>query len=63
MPFYPFRCQACGHEFTVKLHVAERDVEIDCPECGAISERLFVSPVIAFAQSVNTVPDFCSDGS
>jgi putative FmdB family regulatory protein len=36
VPSYDFRCQNCGHQFTVKLSVAERD-SAQCPVCQSKS--------------------------
>ncbi|MCL6610235.1 MAG: zinc ribbon domain-containing protein [Peptococcaceae bacterium] len=34
MPTYDFRCQKCGHRFTVITGISERH-KVTCPECGA----------------------------
>lgn len=33
MPSYEFRCQTCGHQFTVKI-AWEKKSSVTCPECG-----------------------------
>lgn len=32
MPSYDFRCKSCGHQFTVKVGVNEKD-KVQCPVC------------------------------
>ncbi len=34
MPWYVFRCQQCGEEFTT-LAAWNRKVEVVCPRCGS----------------------------
>ena len=34
MPFYEYRCQACGHEFEAMQKMSDAPLT-DCPECGA----------------------------
>jgi putative FmdB family regulatory protein len=33
MPFYEYRCEACGHELEALQKVSD-DPLVDCPECG-----------------------------
>jgi putative FmdB family regulatory protein len=33
MPFYEYRCDACGHEFEAMQKMSEAPLE-DCPKCG-----------------------------
>ncbi|HBT47504.1 MAG TPA: zinc ribbon domain-containing protein [Peptococcaceae bacterium] len=33
MPTYEFRCQDCGHRFTVQLSWRDKD-KASCPSCG-----------------------------
>lgn len=33
MPFYEYRCDACGHEFEAMQKMSEAPLQ-DCPECG-----------------------------
>lgn len=37
MPFYDFRCQQCGHPFTVRATFQEKDAGLhpECPVCQA----------------------------
>jgi putative FmdB family regulatory protein len=35
MPFYEYRCSACGESFVTLRPMPERDEPIACPECGA----------------------------
>jgi putative FmdB family regulatory protein len=34
MPTYEYRCEGCGKNFSVNMHMAEHDRgETSCPEC------------------------------
>ena len=33
MPFYEYRCEACGHELEVLQKMSDQPLE-DCPDCG-----------------------------
>lgn len=33
MPFYDYRCDACGHEFEAMQKISDAPLT-DCPECG-----------------------------
>ncbi|OPY79776.1 MAG: Zinc ribbon domain protein [Syntrophorhabdus sp. PtaU1.Bin153] len=34
MPTYDYRCEACGHEFSVILSITEHESgKITCPQC------------------------------
>ena len=36
MPQYDFHCNACNHEFTVSMHIEDREkADIRCPRCGS----------------------------
>lgn len=32
MPLYEYRCEACGHRFTLMVRMSERSAQ-DCPTC------------------------------
>ena len=34
MPFYEYRCNACGHEFEAMQKMSDPALS-DCPQCGA----------------------------
>ncbi|MBE3589133.1 MAG: zinc ribbon domain-containing protein [Thermoanaerobacteraceae bacterium] len=34
MPIYDFRCEDCGHKFTLLMGISERD-KVTCPRCGS----------------------------
>jgi len=34
MPFYDFKCNACGYRFTVNVPMSQRQ-NVFCPECGS----------------------------
>jgi putative FmdB family regulatory protein len=40
MPFYDYRCTACGNEMPMQLRKYE-EKEIQCPECDGVAERLY----------------------
>ena len=33
MPFYEYKCQACGHEHTALQKISDEPIK-DCPACG-----------------------------
>ena len=33
MPFYDYRCEACGHELEVMQKISDAPL-LECPECG-----------------------------
>ena len=33
MPFYEYKCQACGHELEALQKISDEPLK-DCPECG-----------------------------
>jgi putative FmdB family regulatory protein len=38
MPTYEYRCQKCGNNFSVTMHIAEHDQErTTCPACKGTS--------------------------
>lgn len=38
MPTYEYRCEECGHSFTVKMNMAEHgQVSVACPACKGTS--------------------------
>ena len=42
MPFYEYRCDACGHDVEA-LQKVNDDPLVDCPTCGAATLRRIVS--------------------
>ena len=42
MPFYEYRCEACGHELEA-LQKFSDDPLLECPGCGAASLKRLVS--------------------
>ena len=34
MPAYDFKCKNCGHAFTSRMSISERD-KVRCPECNS----------------------------
>lgn len=60
MPIHDFRCTHCGtvHEALVKWN----DTERDCPECGKVAVRVFLSApkldVLGMGAQKNVSPEF-----
>jgi putative FmdB family regulatory protein len=46
MPLYDYRCRACG-EFRALRRMMESGTPAQCPECGALSERILAAPFLA----------------
>ena len=42
MPFYEYRCDACGHDVEALQKVNDEPL-VDCPACGAATLRRIVS--------------------
>jgi len=43
MPAYDFKCKSCGHTFTSRVSISERD-KVRCPECNSKNlQQLFQS--------------------
>ena len=42
MPFYEYRCDACGHDVEA-LQTVNDEPLVDCPACGAATLRRIVS--------------------
>jgi putative FmdB family regulatory protein len=42
MPFYEYRCEACGHELEALQKMRDAPLA-DCPECGAASLTKLIS--------------------
>lgn len=41
MPTYDFRCQSCGHRFSVFVSISDKD-RVTCTQCGSKEiEQLF----------------------
>ena len=34
MPFYEFKCTACGHRFEKLCSMGDNGENLDCPKCG-----------------------------
>lgn len=43
MPLYDFRCEECGHKFTVLVGVEERH-KVTCPQCASRSVKQLITP-------------------
>lgn len=50
MPIYDYRCDHCGHAFSVVLSFAAKAVEV-CPACGKRPRKLMVAPAVLFKGS------------
>lgn len=46
MPIYDYRCQDCGHDFTVIESLDEHEVvQHACPDCGSARVKRVIGPV------------------
>jgi len=43
MPFYEYVCEACESHFDKKQSVADRDVPVECPDCGEETSKRAVT--------------------
>lgn len=34
MPTYTYKCESCGNKFDARRKIAERQDNLECPECG-----------------------------
>ena len=50
MPIYDYRCDHCGHAFSLVLSYSEGPVET-CPNCGKKPRKLLVAPAVVFKGS------------
>ena len=40
MPEYDYKCEGCGHSFTVRLGIKEHDTaKVKCPKCKSARAR------------------------
>ncbi|BBP00705.1 FmdB family zinc ribbon protein [Sulfuriferula nivalis] len=46
MPLYDYHCEECG-SFTEIRKMSESDLNMECPSCGASSERVITAPQLA----------------
>lgn len=57
MPTYDYRCDHCGHEFSIQQRYDEKAVTV-CPNCGKAPRRLVSRPAIVFKGSGWHVTDY-----
>jgi putative FmdB family regulatory protein len=50
VPIYDYRCDACGHAFSVVRSYSDGPVE-KCPNCGKRPRKLLVAPAVVFKGS------------
>ena len=50
MPIYDYRCDHCGHAFSVVQSFKDEALE-KCPNCGKRPRRLIVAPAVVFKGS------------
>lgn len=48
MPFYEFKCEKCGHLFTLRRSIARRNDPARCPSCESDDVRRVVSQITSF---------------
>ena len=58
MPFYEYRCVACGQVFEKMKSVQQREEPEPCPDCGAESIRKISAPGLMFKGSGWYVNDY-----
>lgn len=52
MPFFDFKCEKCGHRFTVRVSNEDKS-KVTCPQCGADQPRqIFTSFAIGKSGSM-----------
>ena len=51
MPSYDFRCKQCGHKFTARVAIKDKD-KVKCEVCGEEVEQLFTG--FSMLKSVGT---------
>lgn len=49
MPFYNFRCDACGHQFSKMLPLGAQEAE--CHLCGETAKKQITAPAVQFKGS------------
>lgn len=50
MPIYDYRCDECGHRFSVVQSFSDAPID-KCPNCGKRPRKLIVAPAIVFKGS------------
>jgi putative FmdB family regulatory protein len=50
VPIYDYRCDACGHAFSLVRSYSDGPVEV-CPNCGKRPRKLLVAPAVVFKGS------------
>jgi putative FmdB family regulatory protein len=45
VPYYEYKCEACGHQFEVFHRISEKGPK-KCPECGKQIKQVIQAPVI-----------------
>jgi len=48
MPTYEYKCNGCEHLFETIRSYRERETEINCPQCGMTSTRVYSAPAVQF---------------
>jgi putative FmdB family regulatory protein len=51
MPIYEFRCEGCGHQFSLLLPMSQSNAECACPRCHAPGARRLISSFAALGSS------------
>lgn len=61
MPNYDYQCPECDHRFEIRQSVGEAPPE--CPQCGAVTKKVFQVPRIIFKGSGFYVTDTRSESA
>ncbi len=43
MPLYEYRCNKCGHRFTILVGMVASSQAVKCPKCGSTSAKKLIS--------------------
>lgn len=54
MPIYEYRCEQCGHVFSLLRSYLERDDRTQCPQCQADQVKRLISGIAVGSGNSNT---------
>lgn len=52
MPIYEYRCEEHG-DFSYQRSIQDRNEELNCPDCGSITERIISAPSLSLMNNTN----------
>jgi putative FmdB family regulatory protein len=59
MPIYEYECTKCGERFELRRSIADRDADVECPECHDEHPRRLCS---MFGSVMASRPEFSNAG-